>query len=134
MEDLVIGELTIPAGELEERFDTSGGPGGQHANRSNTAVVLRFDIAGSSVPEEIKERLIPRLGAVVETRASDYRSQARNRELARERMAERIAAALVMRKRRRRTRPTRSSRERRLADKKARSKIKRARRSPPRED
>lgn len=130
MDDLVIGELTIPAGDLEERFDTSGGPGGQHANRSNTAVVLRFDIRESSLPEEVKERLISRLGAMVETRASDSRSQTRNRELARERMTERIETALVVRRRRRRTKPTTASKERRIADKKARSEIKRARRRP----
>lgn len=130
MDDLVIGSLTIPAGELEERFETSGGPGGQHANRSNTAVVLRFDVAASSVSDEVKTRLISRLGTVVETRASDTRSQTRNRELARERMAEKIASAMVVRKRRRKTRPTTTAREKRLTDKKARSEVKKARRRP----
>jgi ribosome-associated protein len=130
MDDLVIGDLVIPDGDLDERFETSGGPGGQHANRSSTAVVLRFDIMRSSLPDDLKERLVSRLGRVVETRAADSRSQARNRELARERLAERISAALVVRKRRRRTKPTKASREKRLSDKAARSEIKRNRRRP----
>lgn len=130
MDDLVIGDLIIPSGEVEERFETSGGPGGQHANRSNTAVVLRFDVVDSSLPDHVKQRLLSRLGAVVETRASESRSQTRNRELARERMAERISAALVVPKRRRKTRPTRAAREKRIAEKKARSEVKRSRRRP----
>ena len=130
MDDLVVDGLVIPGGDLEERFETSGGPGGQHANRSATAVVLRLDIPGSSLPEDTKQRLIGRLGAIVETRAADHRSQVRNRDLARERMAERIAGAMIERKPRRRTRPTRASREQRRRDKAARSEIKRTRRRP----
>jgi len=130
MEDLVVGDLIIPADELEERFDTSGGPGGQHANRSNTAVTLRFDIAKSSLPEEVRARLLARLGEMVEVRASESRSQARNRQTARERMEQRIAKALRVPKRRKRTGPTRRSLEDRLAAKRARSQLKRSRRPP----
>ncbi len=130
MEDLVVGDLIVAGSDLEERFETSGGPGGQHANRSATAVVLRLDLAGSSLPDEVKHHLVSRLGSVVETRASESRSQARNREVARQRMARKVAGALVTRKRRRRTRPTRAAKERRLASKRARSEIKKSRRTP----
>jgi ribosome-associated protein len=130
VDDLVVDGLVIPADDLDERFETSGGPGGQHANRSSTAVVLRLDLTKSSLPADVRQRLIGRLGAVVETRAADHRSQARNRDLARQRMAERISAALVEEKPRRRTRPTRASRERRRKEKATRSEVKRMRRRP----
>jgi ribosome-associated protein len=134
VEELVIGSITIPENDLQERFDTPGGPGGQHANRSSTAVTLRFDVAASSLPEDVRERLTRRLGAVVETRASESRSQTRNREIARQRMADLIAGAMVDPKRRRKTRPTKASKERRLAAKRARSDLKRNRRTPPPSD
>jgi ribosome-associated protein len=134
MDDLVVAGLTIPAGELEERFETSGGPGGQHANRSQTAVVLRFEVAGSSLPEEVRERLMRRLGSVVEVQAGESRSQHRNRQVARERLASRLAKALEVPRARRWTAPTRASRERRLAEKTTRSEIKRRRRRPEPED
>ena len=90
--EIIVGSWPIPESEIEERFDTSGGPGGQHANKTETAVTLRFDIAGSSLPEEVKARLGRRLGDVVEVTASDTRSQWRNREIARERLTDRIVS------------------------------------------
>ncbi len=71
MEDLVVGSLTIPATELEVRFETSGGPGGQHANRSETAVRLRFQVKESSLPVEAREKLASRLGNIVEVSAGE---------------------------------------------------------------
>jgi len=120
----------IPEAELEERFDTPGGPGGQHANRNETAVTVRFDIGSSSLPEGTRERLVARLGPVVETTAGRSRSQWRNRALARKQLAAMLEDALVDAKPRRATRPSRSSREKRLREKRARSEIKRNRRKP----
>lgn len=134
MDGLEVGGHRISEDELEERFETWGGPGGQHANRSATAVVLRFDIGASSLPDDIKQRLSSRLGEVIEVRAADHRSQARNRELARRRLADRASEALRPEKRRRRTRPTRASRQRRRQAKQARSETKRLRRRPRQDD
>ncbi|MFO7299916.1 MAG: alternative ribosome rescue aminoacyl-tRNA hydrolase ArfB [Actinomycetes bacterium] len=130
MDPLAVAGHAIPEDELEERFETWGGPGGQHANRSHTAVVLRFDIARSSLPDDLKQRLMSRLGPWVEVRAGEHRSQTRNRELARERLASRLASALRTRKPRKPTRPTRASRNRRRKEKEARSQTKRLRRRP----
>lgn len=134
MDGLEVAGHLIPEDDLEERFETWGGPGGQHANRSATAVVLRFDIAGSSLPEETKGRLVARLGEVVEVRASEHRSQNRNRALARRRLAERLTDALRPERPRRPTRPTRTSKERRRRAKETRSETKRLRRRPDTED
>lgn len=126
-----MGSWTIPESEIEESFHTSGGPGGQHANRSETAVRLRFDVAASSsLPEEVKQRIIERAGEVIEVSASEDRSQLRNRETARRRLVERLELALARPKRRKRTRPTLASRQRRLASKQERAEIKRRRRRP----
>ncbi len=130
MEDLVVGSLTIPSAELEERFETSGGPGGQHANRSETAVRLRFQVDESSLPVEAREKLASRLGNIVEVSAAESRSQHQNREMARRRLAQRIEEALVDPEQRRKTRPTRASADRRLIEKKARSEVKKQRRRP----
>ncbi len=128
---LVVGRWTIPDAEIEESFHTSGGPGGQHANRSETAVRLRFDVSASTtLPEEVKQQIIARAGEVIEVNASEERSQLRNRETARRRLVERIENALARPKRRRRTKPTRAARERRLASKRARAEKKRRRRRP----
>lgn len=134
MEDLVVGSLTIPSAELEERFETSGGPGGQHANRSETAVRLRFQVNESSLPVEAREKLASRLGNIVEVSAAESRSQHQNREMARRRLAERIEEALVDPEQRRKTRPTRASADRRLIEKKARSEVKKQRRRPDIDD
>ena len=129
-EGITVGRWLIPESEIEERFETSGGPGGQHANRSETAVTVRFQIDASSLPDEVRDRLSRRLGPQVEVTASDTRSQWRNREIARERLTEMLERGLVEPKQRRKTKPTRKARERRIAAKKARSELKRGRRPP----
>ena len=134
MEDLQVGDWIIPAAELQERFDTSGGPGGQHANRNETSVRLRFDVGKSSLPDEVKTTLMNRIGAVIEVTASDQRSQSRNRETARNRLKERMEAALVEPKTRKSTKPTRASKTRRVETKKARSEVKKRRRRPTLDD
>lgn len=121
----------IPSSELEWRFSASGGPGGQHANTANTRVELVFDIAGSGVlgPRQ-RARLIEKLGSGLRIVVSDERSQARNRQLALERLAERLDEALRVDTPRRPTVPTRASRERRLRAKQLRSTRKLERRAP----
>ena len=134
MDDLIVGELIIPGGELVERFTTSGGPGGQHANRNETAVSLRWSIVDSTVPDEIRLKLIDRLGNQIEVGASDQRSQSRNRAVARDRMKGRIEAALQDPKARKATKPSRASREKRLSDKRSQSQKKQGRRPPDIDD
>jgi ribosome-associated protein len=130
MDDLEVAGMTIPASAMTEVFETSGGPGGQHANRNETAVTLRLDLARASLPEAIAERLVARLGETVEVMASESRSQWRNRAIARRRLREKLEAAMVEPPTRRRTRRTKASNRRRLAEKKARSETKRLRRPP----
>jgi ribosome-associated protein len=131
MEDLQVGaSLTIPAAELDESFETSGGPGGQHANRNATAVRLRWDIAQSSLPDDLKAKLRSRLGDSVEVVVTESRSQFRNRALARQRMQEKISSAMVDRPKRKKTKATRASRLRRLEKKRARGEVKRLRQPP----
>ncbi len=110
--------LAIPVAELQWRFTGSGGPGGQHANTANTRVELRFDIAASpSLGPRQRERLLACFGPVVRVVASDERSQARNRELALARMADRLGRALKVQRARRPTRPSKGSVERRIGEK-----------------
>jgi ribosome-associated protein len=131
-DELRVGRLRVPLSELTWRFDTPGGPGGQHANRAATRAEVRFDIAGSpSLVDADRERLLGRLGPVVTASAADARSQSRNREVALDRLRSTLAEAMKEPRRRRPTRATRSSQERRLSDKKARSDLKRSRRTPP---
>jgi ribosome-associated protein len=119
----------IPLQELEWRFSASGGPGGQHANTANTRVEVRFDVASSpSLGPRQRARLVERLGAAVRVVASDERSQARNRQLALDRLRSRLAEALRVAPARHPTSPTRQARERRLEDKRRRGDIKRQRR------
>ena len=125
-----VGRWLITESEIEERFDTPGGPGGQHANRNATAVTVRFDVDRSSLPDEVKSKLIQRLGATIEATAGESRSQWRNRALARRRLGDKLAASLVDPPPRKRTKPSRRSRERRLAAKRAKSE-KKSRRRPP---
>lgn len=125
----------IAVDELEWRFTASGGPGGQHANTANTKVEVRLDLASSpSLDERQRARLVEALGPVVRVVASDRRSQAQNRELALERLKERLAGALVVRKHRVGTRPTASSRRVRVDTKRRRGDVKRARRRPGTDD
>lgn len=134
MGPLEVGAFTIPADELEESFSTSGGPGGQHANRNETAVRLRFRVAESSLPEDVRAKLTARLGDPIEVTATDSRSQFRNRARARHRLKEKIEAALREDPKRRATKPTRASQQSRVEKKRARSETKRLRRTPPPED
>ena len=123
--------LVIPGVEIDERFSTSGGPGGQHANRSQTRVELRFDIAGSpTLTDHQRDRLLAALGDEVRVVVDDERSQLRNRTIARERLAGRLRNALAPTKVRRPTRATRGSQLRRLDSKRRRSETKQTRRKP----
>jgi ribosome-associated protein len=114
---------------LQFKFTPSGGPGGQHANKVNTRVELRFDVAGSSAlgPRQ-RSRLLDRLGPEVRVVADDERSQARNRQVAVDRFRQRMAAALHVDKPRRPTKPSRGAKERRLEAKRHLSERKRNRR------
>lgn len=117
--------------ELTWRFSRSGGPGGQHANKADTRVELRFDIAGSpSLGPRQKARLLERLGPEVRLVVADERSQARNRDIALRRLAERLASGLRVEAPRRATRPTKSSVARRLDAKRRQAERKAARRPP----
>ena len=123
--------LTIPLAEVTVRTSRSSGPGGQHANVTASRVEASFDVrASATVSEAQRRRLLARRGPRVVAVAQDGRSQARNRELALQRLAERIAQALVVPKRRRATRPTAASRERRLTSKRRDAQRKRERRRP----
>jgi ribosome-associated protein len=121
----------IALSELEWRFSSSGGPGGQHANTSNTRVELLFDIENSaSLGPRQRARLVERLGPRVRIVASERRSQLQNRELALERLRERLAAALHVDPPRVATRPSRSSQRARVEQKRRQGERKRTRRAP----
>jgi ribosome-associated protein len=124
-------EVTIPLDEIELRASRSSGPGGQHANVTASRIEAVFDVEASGALSE-KERalLLRKLGPRVTAIAQDARSQARNRELALERLRERLAVGLRRRKRRRPTKPPRAARERRLQEKRRTSERKRERRRP----
>ena len=136
--DLQVGPaLTIAGSELEWSFGPSGGPGGQHANRAHTRVELRFDVARSqSIDDRMRARILGNLGTrqrggVLVVIVDESRSQFRNRQIARRRLAELLSGAarpppMV----RRPTKPSRSARRRRLEDKKRRGDVKRLRRPP----
>jgi ribosome-associated protein len=117
--------------EIELRASRSSGPGGQHANVTASRVEAAFDVEASQVLDERqKDRLVGRGGPLVTAVSQDARGQARNRELALRRLAEKIAAGLAEPARRRPTRPTRASRERRLEEKRRAGERKRGRRRP----
>jgi len=127
--------VSIPLAEIELRASRSSGPGGQHANVTASRVEAVFDVAASQVLDESQRaRLIERAGPVVTAVAQDARGQSRNRELALQRLAEKIAAGLKVPRKRRATRPTRASRERRLEQKRRAGERKRTRRGPTGED
>jgi ribosome-associated protein len=127
----VTRSVILPLDEIELRFSRSSGPGGQHAQRSETRVEAVFDVESSSAltPTQ-KQRVISRAGPVLRAVAQDERSQWRNRELAVERLVEALRLALRVERRRRPTSPTAASRERRLEQKRRRSETKRLRRPP----
>ncbi|GAB3033211.1 alternative ribosome rescue aminoacyl-tRNA hydrolase ArfB [Oleiagrimonas citrea] len=126
--------IAIPESELTERFVRAAGPGGQHVNRTESAVELRFDAAHSpTLPEAVRTRLLHRhdrritADGMVVIQARRFRDQARNREDARERLASLVRSATQAPKKRIATRPTRASKERRLQAKQQRGRIKQAR-------
>jgi ribosome-associated protein len=120
--------LALPLGEVELRTSRSSGPGGQHANVTASRVEAVFDVAASSALSDAqKARIAARLGPRVTASAQDTRSQARNRELALERLAARLAHALEVRRQRTATRPTTASKRRRLDAKRRRGETKRSR-------
>ena len=128
---IVSRSCRIPLDELEWRFSSSGGPGGQHANTSNTKAEVRFDVVTSpSLGPRQRARLLERLGPLVRVVASDERSQARNRDLALERLAARLAEGLRIETVRVPTRPRKSAKVNRLTDKRRRSETKRLRGRP----
>jgi ribosome-associated protein len=123
--------VAIPQREVAVRASRSSGPGGQHANVTASRIEASFDVrASTALTDGQKERIVARLGPRVVAVAQDERSQARNRELALERLAHRLAAALAPRRPRRPTRPTASSVTRRLDAKRRQSQRKRDRRPP----
>jgi ribosome-associated protein len=125
--------VAVPLSEVRVRTSRSSGPGGQHANVTASRVEAEFNVVASrALGESEKRRITARLGPVVRATAQDTRSQARNRELALERLRSRLVAALVARRRRQPTRPTPASRRRRLELKRRRGEVKRLRRRPPR--
>ena len=123
--------LAIPLAEVELRASRSSGPGGQHANVTASRVEASFDVAASAALDDAQRaRLLERVGPIVSAVAQDARGQSRNRELALERLADKIAAGLTVPRRRRPTRPTRASRKRRLESKRRAGERKRSRRHP----
>ncbi len=127
----------IPAGELEERASRSSGPGGQSVNTSDSAIELRWQFAESSALSDgekalVRENLGTRItdDGVFILRASEHKSQHRNRAAARERLAEMIATAIIPPKRRKKTRPSRAAKRRRLEAKRHRGELKRLRKPP----
>jgi len=130
--------VEVPESELTWRFSRSSGPGGQSVNTADSRVELSLDVAGSpTIPDRVRDRLLNRLshrlvGGVLTIAASEYRSQHRNRQAARARLVELLSeASAPPPPRRRPTRPTRGSQERRLAGKKHRGRTKELRRRPP---
>ena len=123
--------VALPRDEIELRFSRSSGPGGQHAQKSETRVEALFDVEASSALTAVQKRRViakagPRLAAV----AQDERSQLRNRELAVERLVEKLRTALKVERKRVPTKPSAAARKRRLETKKRRSETKRLRRPP----
>jgi ribosome-associated protein len=127
----VTSRLAIPLEEVELRYSRSSGPGGQQAQKTETRVEAVFDVARSATLSEAqKKRLTARAGPVLRAVAQDERSQSRNRELALERLGEAIRAGVRVPRKRRPTKPTAASRERRLEGKKRRATVKRMRQRP----
>lgn len=132
----VTRSISIDADLLEERFTRASGPGGQHVNTTSSAVELRFDLAGSDLPEAVRARLVSLAGSrltndgVIVLRSEGERSQWLNRQDVRERLLDLIREATVVPKKRRPTRPTKASQTRRVEGKAMRSTVKANRRRP----
>jgi ribosome-associated protein len=123
--------VALPLAEIELRFSRSSGPGGQHAQKTETRVEAVFDVeASATLTDAQKRRVVARLGPVIRAVAQDERSQARNRELAVDRLVEQLREALRVPRKRVPTAPTAASRERRLEEKRRRAAVKRLRRGP----
>jgi ribosome-associated protein len=123
--------VTIQRSEIELRFSRSSGPGGQHAQKTESRAEAIFDVERSTALSEVqKRRVVAKVGPVIRAVAQDERSQWRNRELAIERVVEGLREALKVERRRRPTKPTRQSQERRLEQKRRRAETKRLRRRP----
>jgi ribosome-associated protein len=123
--------VSIPRSEIELRFSRSSGPGGQHAQKTESRAEAVFDVERSlALSEAQKRRVVAKVGPVIRAVAQDERSQWRNRELAIERVVEALREALKLERKRRPTKPTRASQERRLDQKRRRSETKRLRRPP----
>ncbi len=132
---VVTDAVRIPRHELVVSFSASGGPGGQHANKAATRAELTFDVGASSAFSDTQRaRVLAKLGPIVRVAADDERSQLRNRSLAEERLAAKLASALHVPRRRRATQPTRGSQRRRVEAKKQRGETKRHRRPPGLDD
>lgn len=128
----VTRSVAVPLAEIGIRVSRSSGPGGQHANTAETRVEARFDVAASTaLTEAQKRRVVAKAGSILRAVAQDERSQARNRELAIERLVERLREALHVDRRRVPTAPTAASREQRLERKRRRAAMKQLRREPP---
>ncbi len=127
--------IAIDDREVEERFIRASGPGGQNVNKVSTAVELRFDVGASSLPSDVKARLLALAGnrvtadGVLLIDSREHRTQARNREAARDRLVALIAQAAKKPRRRKATKPKPAAREKRLESKKLRSKVKALRRT-----
>ena len=127
----VTRSVALPLAEIDFRFSRSSGPGGQHANTSETRVEALFDVEGSdALTPTQKRRVLAKTGPVIRAVSQDERSQWRNRELAAERVADQLREALRVERRRVPTKPSAAARERRLEEKRRRSETKRLRRSP----
>ena len=135
-DDLIVTRsVRVPRSELQVSFAASGGPGGQHANRSNTRVDLRFDVESSSAFSAAqRQRVMERLGGEVRVVVDDERSQLRNRALAEERLVTRLQSALHVERPRKATRPSKSAKRRRMDAKSHRGEVKRQRKRPGRDD
>jgi ribosome-associated protein len=134
--ELVVNRtLSIPLAEIDLKASRSSGPGGQHANKTSSKIEAVYDVTKSAAPGPgQRAKILRKIGPVVRATAQDERSQLRNRELALTRLGDRIAEALVVRRSRVATKPSKAAKQKRVTDKKQRSATKAARRPPTSDD